>query len=66
MRELNTIQKILIKQWFNKRSKSKRAWQKTDCSDLPHNLYKKIEKINDMEILNQCIDQYLDELNGAI
>lgn len=66
MRELNTIQKILIKQWFNKRSKSERAWQKTDCSDLPHDLYRQIDKINDMEILDPLIDQYLDELNGAI
>ena len=66
MRELNTIQKIIVRQWFKKRQRSANIWQHTDHSDMPFSLYLKIEKYGDMEILNQCIDQYLDELNGAI
>ena len=66
MRELNKIQKILIKQWFDKRQRSANIWQKTDWTDIPSNYYKLIEKCGNMEILGQCIDQYLDELNRAI
>lgn len=66
MRELNKIQKILIKQWFNKFKKENIIIGNIDYTDIPDELLEMIEDINNTEILCQCINQYLDELQGAI
>lgn len=65
MEELNKIQKIIIRQWFNKRLKSPFVHPLDTCI-MTDEFYEQLEKLGDSEILSQCIDQYLDELNNAI
>jgi len=63
MRELNEIQKIVIRQWFNKKNVGRYDGY-VKVEDMPFSLYQLIESIHPTEILSQEIDQYLEELTN--
>lgn len=61
MRHLNRKQKAILKEWFKKNGKDAKIG--FNCvSDLPYEVYKKLEDINNFETLNQAIEAFVDDL----
>ena len=62
MRELTVKQKRLLLTWANENPDLMQKY--TDLvNKMPHELWEKIEAINDTEILYQNVNSYLDELD---
>lgn len=63
MRELTVKQKQLLDKWFSKEKNN--IGIRFDCetsSYFPYVLYSQIKRLNDSEILNQNINNYVSEL----
>lgn len=68
MRDLNTEQKLLLRNWYNQNKDKIQMgiaffdWSK--CDLFPIDLYARIEMMNDFEILSQAINNYIQQLAG--
>jgi len=65
MRELTKKQKRILDLWFNKHKNELQAgicfFQLDKCDFFSNELYEKLEKIHDTEILYQSINRYISD-----
>lgn len=77
MRQLTPAQKKLISQYVNSQVNKANTFERMqsvfkggkhalDIDDLPNEIYDKIQKLNDTEILYQEINRYMNDLCTSI